>query len=453
MRRSTLGAVALIFALPGLVLAADWPYWRGPNHDGVSAEMGWRTDWAARPPKVLWTANVGLRHATVVVAAGRVYTYGDDAEDKAHNQIVYCLDAATGKELWKYSMAVVAYSNQHTIFAPTLDGDALYAYSGSGLLACLDAATGRVRWEKDLVKELGAYRSPSYGYRSCPVVMGDLVIVTTRVDAQPAKGNEKVNLAAFHKATGQLAWLSAQATVDMKPGGGSWAQGGPWGSHWGTPVPATVNGKPVLVYHTGYGVAGIDPATGKNRWEYVIPDGELGDEPGVTAISPVVVDNKILFVYMPGHQVKNGKIYCVEVAPDNTTRQLWKSPDINNWKYGNITAYKGLLFGNNEWGRYQWDPLVCLDLATGKKLWEQKAVGGGFTIADGKLIVWDGERIRVAAASPDGYKELAVSPPMPTAKSPGKDDIGSGGQITPILTNGRVYCRNHLGELFCLDIR
>ncbi|MCX5674485.1 MAG: hypothetical protein NTX87_05710, partial [Planctomycetota bacterium] len=40
--------------------STDWPQWRGPDRTGISAETGWRTDWAANPPKVLWKKNVGV---------------------------------------------------------------------------------------------------------------------------------------------------------------------------------------------------------------------------------------------------------------------------------------------------------------------------------------------------------------------------------------------------------
>ncbi len=34
--------------------AADWPNWRGPNHNGVSNETGWSATWPKGEPKILW---------------------------------------------------------------------------------------------------------------------------------------------------------------------------------------------------------------------------------------------------------------------------------------------------------------------------------------------------------------------------------------------------------------
>ena len=38
---------------------ADWPTWRGPNRNGISSEVGWRTDWNRVNPPVLWQAKLG----------------------------------------------------------------------------------------------------------------------------------------------------------------------------------------------------------------------------------------------------------------------------------------------------------------------------------------------------------------------------------------------------------
>ena len=62
---------------------------------------------------------------------------------------------------------------------------------------------------------------------------------------------------------------------------------------------------------------------------------------------------------------------------------------------------------------------------------------------DGKMIIMsDKGKLVIAEISPDSYKELA------SAK------VLSGLCWTvPVLANGRIYCRNHDGELLCLDVK
>ena len=56
------------FNVPG---ANDWPGWRGPNRDGISAETDWQTKWPEGSLKVLWEASVGVGYSSVSVVGKR----------------------------------------------------------------------------------------------------------------------------------------------------------------------------------------------------------------------------------------------------------------------------------------------------------------------------------------------------------------------------------------------
>src|SRR3989442_9430230 len=121
--------------------AADWPQWRGPNRDGVSAETGWTASWPADGPKQLWKTNVGTGASSVAVAAGRLYTLGNASS----TDTVVCLDAATGKEIWKHSYPQPLDARPFEggpAATPTVDGNRVFTLSEQGDLFCLDAATG-----------------------------------------------------------------------------------------------------------------------------------------------------------------------------------------------------------------------------------------------------------------------------------------------------------------------
>src|SRR5579864_8591179 len=79
--------------------AADWPNWRGPTHNGVSAESQWVDHWSANGPTVAWKANVGTGFSGFCVAAGRAYTAGN----ADNTDTLFCFDAESGRPLWKYS--------------------------------------------------------------------------------------------------------------------------------------------------------------------------------------------------------------------------------------------------------------------------------------------------------------------------------------------------------------
>ena len=76
-------------------------------------------------------------------------------------------------------------------------------------------------------------------------------------------------------------------------------------------------------------------------------------------------------------------------------------------------------------------------------MWRKRGLGtGSMSIAGGRLLIIDGKgQVVVAEANPDEYVELS------------KQRVLSGGTYwsTPVLSHGRVYVRNSLGQMACLD--
>ena len=190
--------------IPWLILsaccaqAADWPQWRGPNRDGISTETDWTSQWGADGPKQLFKLNVGIGCSAVAVSKGRLYTMGN----ANNSDTVLCLDAATGKPIWKQSYACPL--DPHMFeggpgATPTVDGDRVYTLSRAGHLHCLDAASGKVVWMKHLVKDLGG-KVPTWGYAGSPLVLEKRVIVDV--------GAPGAATVALDKTSGEVAWKS-----------------------------------------------------------------------------------------------------------------------------------------------------------------------------------------------------------------------------------------------------
>src|SRR5437867_400506 len=76
--------------------AADWPQWRGPNRDAKVMDFTAPASWPKELTKK-WSVTVGQGPATPALVGGNLYTFG--REDP--NEVVRCLDATTGKEVWK----------------------------------------------------------------------------------------------------------------------------------------------------------------------------------------------------------------------------------------------------------------------------------------------------------------------------------------------------------------
>ena len=197
MRMKTIAVfpILVLFGSTLLLTAADWPNFRGPDHNGISKEAGWSSTWPTEGPKQLWKAKVGTGFASFAVAGGRAYTMGntDDTDN------VFCFDATTGKEIWKHSYAAPLdpkYYEGGTSATPTVDGDRVYTVSKRGVVHCLDAAKGSVIWSKKLADDLGA-KVPTWGFAGSVLIAEELAILNIGSAG-----------AALDKKTGKVIWSS-----------------------------------------------------------------------------------------------------------------------------------------------------------------------------------------------------------------------------------------------------
>ena len=72
-RRSAAAVVAALLTA-SLLAAADWPQWRGPNRDGVSAEKGLLKSWPKGGPPLAWKVDLGgFGYSVPVVVGDRLY--------------------------------------------------------------------------------------------------------------------------------------------------------------------------------------------------------------------------------------------------------------------------------------------------------------------------------------------------------------------------------------------
>ena len=94
-RTLIVAAVGMAVCGVGRGVAQDWPQWRGPNRDGKAAGFVAPKVWPTElTPK--WKVTVGEGVATPALVGERLYVFSR----QGGWEIIRCLDAATGKELW-----------------------------------------------------------------------------------------------------------------------------------------------------------------------------------------------------------------------------------------------------------------------------------------------------------------------------------------------------------------
>jgi len=380
--------------------AVDWPNYRGSNYDGVSSETGWSAIWPEEGPKVLWKYSLGTGFASMAVSKDKVYAMGNIDD----NDFLYCLDAATGKEIWKTSYQCPLYSKNHEggpCATPTIDGDAVYTFSKDGDAIRFNAATGEIVWHKKLNKELGL-KHPTWYFAGSPFIAGNLVIY-----------NAGIYGIALNKNDGSMVWQNGKSACG-----------------YSTAVPYQIGGQKGVAMAVRNEFVGLNPATGKVMWKF--PWKTSYDINAADAI----VSGETIFI-SSGY---NKGCALLKINGGDVTK-VWQNKNMRNQINcsvlfeGHIYGFDGQVGGGGK--------LTCLDLATGEKKWSQGGMGtGSLMIADGKLIIL-GERgkLVIAEASPEGYKELA-SAEILTGKC----------WTTPVLANGRIYARNAAGQLVCVDV-
>lgn len=401
--------VTLSLAAANLALAGDWPQWRGPNRDDISAETGLMKAWPVAGPKQLWVSkDAGLGYSGYSIVGGKLYTQGL-LGDTEH---LIALDAKSGAKLWATPIGPVLKNGwgDGPRGTPTVDGDRVYSMSGKGFLICANAATGKELW-KVRMDEFGG-KTPNWGYTESPLVDGNKVICTP--------GGPQGTLLALDKMIGKTIWQST--------GWDDFAQ-------YASPVVAMLNGTRQYIQLTMQHVAGVDAASGKAVWK--------SEWPGKTAVipTPIVKGSQVYIASGYGIGCK-----LVNIGPGNTASDVWQNGVMVN-HHGGVILVGEHLYGHSDKGGW-----TCQNFKTGEAVWTDKSLGkGAVHFADGMLYCLEESSGTVALveASPKGWKEHGrfKLEPQTTQRNP-KGKIWT----HPVVSDGKLYLRDQ-ELLFCYEVK
>jgi outer membrane protein assembly factor BamB len=141
-------ACVILFSA-GRAGAQDWPQWRGPDRDGKVTGFTAPETW----PEALtqkWRTTVGSGDATPALVGGKLFVFARQGDD----EVTLCLNASDGKELWRdeyAAQAVTGAASRHPgpRGSPAVAEGKVVTLGVGGVLSCLDAASGKVLWRKD----------------------------------------------------------------------------------------------------------------------------------------------------------------------------------------------------------------------------------------------------------------------------------------------------------------
>ena len=363
------GCLALVSA--GSLVAQDWPQWRGPHRDGKVSGFTAPQVW----PKALaqkWRTTVGSGDATPALVGDKLYVFTRQGED----EVILCLNAADGKELWqdKYAAKPVTgpAARQHPgpRSSPTVAEGKVVTLGASGVVSCLDAATGKALWRNEEFKGV-----PRFFTSMSPIVVDGMAIVQL---GGPGDGTT----VAFDLASGKPKW--------------KWAGDGPG---YASPVLMTVEGTKQIVTLTEKSVVGLGVADGKVLWQ--IPFAPRGM--AYNAATPIIEGQTVIFT----GQGRGTKAVKVEKQGDGfAAKELWSNDQLAP-QFNSPVLKDGLLFGLTDRGFF-----FCINAETGTTAWtDQTSHGRGFcAIVDaGSVLLALPSNSELIAIKPDGkqYTELA----------------------------------------------
>ncbi|MBN1805006.1 MAG: PQQ-binding-like beta-propeller repeat protein [Sedimentisphaerales bacterium] len=399
MRKTDLlGAViagCILLMSAGLVLAENWPGWRGDG-SGISSEKDLPLKWSEQE-NVKWKTPIpGAGHSCPIVWGDRVFVTTAVSEDpnvesfrggvymggnreqpdkSEYKYRVICLDADKGSIRWSRDVLQQNPRNhRHTknTYAsetPVTDGKYVFASFGSAGLYCIDFEGNEV-WQRDI----GLFRvRGGWGSAASPVLFQNTVIVNCDSD-------DDSYIAAFEKSTGNPVWRTERDE----------------GASWGTPYLFKAGGRTTVVTNATKRMRGYDAETGALLWE--CKGGSM-----ISVPSPVSAGGLVFL--SSGHSLSFSRHPIIAVRAGAT---------------GDITPArgearsKGVAWSCTKGGPYVTSPLAvgdylyvpqdkgtlsCYEAMTGKVVYEKQELGTRNTITaspvvgDGKIYIQteDGE--------------------------------------------------------------
>lgn len=376
MKRSNLSR----FLLAGLVIlmggscifAQDSPQWRGAKRDGkvtgFVAPGSWPKDLTLR-----WKVTVGSGDATPALVGDKLYVFTRQGED----EVVLCLNAGTGDEIWraKYAaQAVTGAASRHPgpRSTPAVSSGKVVTLGVGGVLSCLDAASGKVLWRKDPFPKV----VPRFFTSFSPIVINGMVIAHLG-----GQGNGAI--IAYDLTAGDEKWR--------------WSGEGP---DYGSPVLLTVNGTRQIASPTEKSIVGIGITDGKLLWQVPFPP----QRRAYNASTPVV-DGQTIFVSGSGRGTKALKIE--KQGSDFTVNELWSNGELAV-QYNTPVLKNDMLFGLTDRNK-----LFCINAQTGATAWtgadSRGSRGFGQTICAGSVLAVLANDAELVFYKPDGkaYSEVA----------------------------------------------
>lgn len=392
--------IAAIFILETLAngnisRAQNWPQWRGPNRDAKVTDFKVPAKWPGELTQK-WKVTVGDGVATPALVDDKLYVFTRQDD----NEIIRCLEAATGNELWKDQYASEPITGSAKGFqgprsSPTVAEGKIVTLGTRGILSCYDAQ-GNKLWRKDKTSD----ESPRFFTSCSPIVQAGLCIAQVG-------GAKNGAIVAYDLTTGEEKW--------------KWSGDG---TAYSSPLALSIDGIPVIVAMTDKSIVAIGIDDQKILWQ--TPFAVLRS--GYNAATPIV-DSNLLIYSGSGRGTKAVKLE--KQGAELAATELWSNPDISV-QFNTPVLKDGFLYGLSSAST-----LFCINATDGKTAWTTPRVEGqtgyGSIVDAGNVLIalTPSPNLIVYESNNKEYKEIA------------KYKVGESDTYAyPILSGNRIFVKD-----------
>lgn len=428
--RRTLTLVSIITLLSliaslNIVSADNWPQWRGPALNGISAEKNLPVKWTTEE-NVTWKLPMpAWSGSTPIIWGDSIFlntSEGERNKSLKGDLHLWRLDRRAGTVLWKKWLGAgdtqMRKQNMSSP-SPVTDGKSVWALTGTGVLKAFDFK-GNELWARDIQKEYGRF-GLNWGFASSPLLHEDSLYIPV---LHGMKTDDPSYILRINKTTGKNVWRVERPTPAIRESPDSYI----------TPALLRYNGALELIISGGDCVTGHDLATGKELWRaYGL---NPNNDPFYRIVnSPVVMDGMIyagsknrpylaLRAGGRGDITNSHRAWIIDNGPDVPT-------PVTDGKYLYIVRDNG--------------GFMCLDAKTGKDIYPPQRLKPGTyssspVLADGKLYISNEDGLTTVVKAGPQFEILAENAMNDYCLS------------SPAISDGQIFIRT-ASHLYCIGKR
>lgn len=302
------------------------------------------------------------------------------------NERLLCVNAMNGKVLWEkaYNCNYAISYSAGPRATPLIDEERIYTLGSEGTLFCRKTDDGSEIWSTDFNTAFET-KTPTWGFSAAPMIYGKLLICLAGGDGSVA--------VAFDKMTGKEKWKALSA---KEPG-------------YAPPVIINHSEKDLLIIWHPESANALNPKTGELIWS--VP-WQLRF--GLSVSTPQLVGDILYF-----SSFYNGSM-ALKLKAKGQPEIIWRTAKVSEKRTEHLHGIinTAVINGGHIYGACSYGEFRCLELASGKRVWESlKPVGLERPARWGTVFVTPHEDryflfsetgdLAIAKLSPEGYKEIS----------------------------------------------